>query len=264
MRSPGTGGAFDAAIFDMDGLLVDSEPLWHRAEIAVLGALGVPLVASACRETKGMFVSEVTRYWFERYPWVGPSTDEVAGDVVDAVMELVVAEGRLQPGVAQAIGLCRRHAPALAVASSSEYRLIDLVLGHFGLAGEFDLVHSAQDEPFGKPHPGVFLTAAAKLGARPRHCVVWEDSPAGVLAAKAAQMVCVAVPEAAERDRREVAVADAVLASLREADEDLWERLATIAGRPPRATMLRATPGRAATPGSPSAAPATGVPPRTP
>jgi len=235
VRRAGLGATFDAAIFDMDGLLVDSEPLWHRAEIAVLGSLGVPLVASACRETKGMFVGEVTRYWFDRYPWAGPSTEETAADVVDAVMELVVAEGRLQPGVDQAIGLCRRHTPALAVASSSEYRLIDLVLGHFGLAGEFDLVHSAQDEPFGKPHPGVFLTAAAKLGARPRGCVVWEDSPAGVLAAKAAQMVCVAVPEAAERDRREVAVADVVLTSLGEADEELWERLVAIGEPPPQA-----------------------------
>ena len=234
MRPAGRSGTFDAAIFDMDGLLVDSEPLWHRAEITVLGALGVPLVASACRETKGMFVNEVTRYWFDRYPWAGPSTDEVAVDVVDAVMELVVAEGRLRPGAEQAIELCRRHTPALAVASSSEYRLIDLVLGHFGLAGEFDLVHSAQDELFGKPHPAVFLTAAAKLGARPRGCVVWEDSPAGVLAAKAAQMVCVAVPEEYERARREVAVADVVLTSLVEADDELWDRLEAMGEpRPP-------------------------------
>jgi sugar-phosphatase len=220
--------SFDAAIFDMDGLLVDSEPLWHEAEIEVLGALGVPIAPSGCRRTKGMFVNEVTRYWFERYPWTGPTTDQVAVDVVDAVIALVVAKGRLQPGVGRAIDLSRRHSGSLAVASSSEYRLIDVVLGHFGLAGEFELVHSAEDEPFGKPHPGVFLSTAAKLGARPRHCVVWEDSPAGVLAAKAAQMACVAVPEPAERDRREVAVADVVLDSLDEVDERLVERLVAI------------------------------------
>ncbi|HEY3942623.1 MAG TPA: hexitol phosphatase HxpB [Acidimicrobiales bacterium] len=215
----------EAAVFDMDGLLVDSEPLWHEAEIAVLGALGVPLAPAGCRQTKGMFVTEVARYWYERYPWPGPSTDEVAHDVVDAVMALVVAKGHLQPGVDSAIGLCRRHALPLAVASSSQYRLIDAVLGHFGLAGEFELVHSAEDEEFGKPHPAVFLTAARRLGVRAPACVVWEDSPAGVLAAKAAQMSCVAVPEPAERDRAEICLADVVLGSLVEADDDMWQRL---------------------------------------
>ena len=221
-----TDAAFQASIFDMDGLLVDSEPLWHRAEIEILGALGVPLVASACRQTKGMFVREVTRYWFERYPWDGPSPDEVATTVVDRVMELVESTGELKPGVARALALCGRKGVPSAVASSSEHRLIDLVLAHFSLDGEFVLVHSAEDEPYGKPHPGVFLTTASRLGVAPDRCLVWEDSPAGVLAAKAARMACIAVPELAERDRRELAVADAVLASLETADDAVWERVA--------------------------------------
>jgi HAD superfamily hydrolase (TIGR01509 family) len=226
---PGTGGGdpvFGAAIFDMDGLLVDSEPLWHRAEIEILGALGVPLVATACRQTKGMFVREVTRYWFERYPWTGPGPDRVAVAVVDRVLELVVAEGRLQPGARQAVGLCRAHGAATAVASSSEHRLIRRVLDHFHLAGEFDGVRSAEDEAYGKPHPAVFLSAAADLGVAPDRCLVWEDAPAGVLAAKAARMACVAVPEPAERDRPAFAIADAVLGSLEEADDALWDRVA--------------------------------------
>ena len=210
----------------MDGLLIDSEPLWHEAEIEILGALGVPLVASACRQTKGMFVNEVTRHWFERYPWTGPDTDAVAVAVVDRVMALVMAKGELKPGVHRAIDLCRSHGLPLAVASSSEYRLIHLVLDHFDLASCFDLVHSAEDEPYGKPHPAVFLTAAQKLGVVPDRCLVWEDAPAGVLAAKAARMACVAVPEAAERDRPAFGIADAVLVSLDQADEALWERVA--------------------------------------
>jgi mannitol-1-/sugar-/sorbitol-6-/2-deoxyglucose-6-phosphatase len=210
----------------MDGLLVHSEPLWHEAEIEILGNLGVPLVASACRQTKGMFVGEVTRYWFERYPWTGPDPDQVAVAVVDAVMALVVAKGKLKPGVHQAIDLCRNHGLPLAVASSSEYRLIGLVLDHFGLASDFSLVRSAEDEPYGKPHPGVFLTAAAKLGVPPDRCLVWEDAPAGVLAAKAARMACVAVPEVAERDHPAFAIADVVLGSLEEADQAMWGRVA--------------------------------------
>jgi HAD superfamily hydrolase (TIGR01509 family) len=223
-----TETTFRASIFDMDGLLVDSEPLWHEAEIDVLGGLGVPLVASACRQTKGMFVNEVTRYWHERYPWTGPTTDEVAVEIVDRVMALVVAKGEPKPGVRPAIDLCRAHGLPLAVASSSEYRLIDLVLDHFGWADAFELVHSAEDEPYGKPHPGVFLTAAARLGAAPDRCLVWEDAPAGVLAAKAARMACVAVPETAERDHPAIALADAVLGSLEEADEAMWQRVSAV------------------------------------
>lgn len=216
---------FGAAIFDMDGLLIDSEPLWHEAEIEILGALGVPLVASACRQTKGMFVNEVTRYWFERYPWSGPSTDEVAVQIVDTVMALVLEKGTLKPGVARAIELCRHHDLSLAVASSSEYRLIQLVLDRFDLVGEFGLVRSAQDESYGKPHPAVFLTTAAKLGVAPDRCLVWEDAPAGVLAAKAARMACVAVPEPIEWSRPAFGIADAVLRSLEEADEAMWDRV---------------------------------------
>jgi beta-phosphoglucomutase-like phosphatase (HAD superfamily) len=220
----------EASIFDMDGLLVDSEPLWHEAEIEILGALGVPIEASHCRLTKGMFVDEVTAYWFERYPWSGPTPAAVAVEVVDRVMELVRHKGELKPGVDKALDLCAQHRLRLAVASSSQHRLIDLVLGHFALRDLFEVVHSAEDEPYGKPHPGVFITAAARLGTRPERCVVWEDAPAGVLAAKAARMAVVAVPEPAERDNASIALADAVLHSLEQADEGLWTRLAARSG----------------------------------
>jgi sugar-phosphatase len=234
---------FEAAIFDMDGLLVDSEPLWHEAEIEILGGLGVPLVASACRQTKGMFVGEVTRYWYQRYPWTGPDPDAVAVSVVDRVMELVAERGHLLPGVAGALALCRGHGLPLAVASSSEYRLIHHVLGHFGLSDEFSLVHSAEDEPYGKPHPGVFLTTADRLAVAPDRCLVWEDAAAGVLAAKAARMACVAVPESAERDRREFVIADAVLDSLEQADEALFEQVAAAHGADPMAAPGGVHPG---------------------
>ena len=220
-----TDAGFVASVFDMDGLLIDSEPLWQVAEVEILGALGVPIDPHACRRTKGMFVNEVTRYWHERFPWPGPTTDDVAVQVVDRVCELVVERGVLQPGVSGTIELCRRRGLDLAIASSSEYRLIELVLDHFGLAGYFPVVHSAEEEPYGKPHPGVYLGAAAKLGVDPTRCLAWEDAAAGVLAAKAARMVCVAVPEPSERSRPGFAIADAVLGSLAEVDDQLYERL---------------------------------------
>ena len=240
MAKDAQGPPFEAAIFDMDGLLVDSEPLWHEAEVEVLGGLGVPIAQGDPRRTKGIFVREVTRDWYRRFPWDGPSTDEVATRIVDRVIDLVAQKGRLQPGVETAIGLCRGHGLALGLASSSEHRLIRFVLERFALGTHFLVAHSAEDEPYGKPHPAVFLTTAARLGAAADRCLVWEDAPAGVVAAKAARMTCVVVPAPEERGHPAFAIADAVLSSLEEADDGLWRRLvaardevADIGGREP-------------------------------
>jgi mannitol-1-/sugar-/sorbitol-6-/2-deoxyglucose-6-phosphatase len=220
------GAGFSASIFDMDGLLIDSEVLWHEAEIEILGARGVPLAADACRTTKGMFVHEVTEHWFRRYPWSGPTPAEVAVTIVDRVIELILTEGRLKPGAENAIDLCIERGLSLAVASSSEYRLIDAALDHFDLRRHFVLVHSAEDEEYGKPHPAVFLTTAAKLGAPARRCLVWEDAPAGVLAAKAATMACIAVPEHGEDQHPAFGLADLVVDSLTQVEGSSLDEVA--------------------------------------
>jgi beta-phosphoglucomutase-like phosphatase (HAD superfamily) len=210
---------FAASIFDMDGLLIDSEILWHKAEIEIFGDLGVPLVTDSCRSTKGMFVGEVTEYWYGHYGWSGPTPAEVAVTIVDRVIELLLAQGELKPGAEHAIALCAGRGWPLAVASSSQYRLIEVALEHFGLRHHFELIHSAEDEAYGKPHPAVFITAAQKLGVAPRSCLVWEDAPAGVLAAKSASMACIAVPEAGEEGQPAFGLADAVVASLLDIDD---------------------------------------------
>jgi mannitol-1-/sugar-/sorbitol-6-/2-deoxyglucose-6-phosphatase len=220
----------------MDGLLIDSEILWHEAEIQILGGLGVPLAVDGCRSTKGMFVDEVTAHWYRLHPWPGatPTPDEVAVTIVDRVIELIVTKGALKPGAERVIDLCHDRGLPLAVASSSQYRLIDAALAHFGLRDRFALVHSAEDEDYGKPHPAVFLTAATKLGAPPRRCLVWEDAPAGVLAAKAASMTCIAVPEEGEEGHPAFGLADLVVHSLLQVDaaalDALERRLAVPAG----------------------------------
>lgn len=228
---------FGAAIFDMDGLLVDSEPVWREVEMAVFARHGVALDAEMCLETKGMFLRDVARHWYARYPWAGPGPDEVAAEIVDAMDTRLAREAVLKAGAAHALGLCARRGMRLAVASSSPRRLVDAALGRLGIRGRFAVIHSAEDEPAGKPDPGIFLTTARLLGVDPARCVVFEDAPAGVAAAKAARMTCVAVPE---RDVTGVGVpgldmpgkapapatADAVLGSLAELDEDVLARLA--------------------------------------
>ena len=111
-----------------------------------------------------MFVNEVTRHWFGLSPWAGPTPDEVAVTVVDRVIELILGKGTLKPGAEHAVDLCAAAGLPLAVASSSEYRLIDAALLHFDLRGRFAVIHSAEEEQYGKPHPAVFLTTALAAG----------------------------------------------------------------------------------------------------
>ncbi|HMK98871.1 MAG TPA: hexitol phosphatase HxpB [Acidimicrobiales bacterium] len=221
----------DAAIFDMDGLLVDSEPVWHEVEIEVFGRHGVPLTVQRCLETKGMFVGEAVDHWYARYPWRGASRRAVVAEVVDAMARRLAEEVELKAGAGHALAFCRRAGVRLALASSSPRRLIDVVVDRLGLASSFAVVHSAEDEVAGKPDPAVFLTTAGLLGVAPGACVVFEDSAAGVLAAKAAGMACVAVPEAPAGDHEPGVLAaleqaDVVLGSLRDLDDEVWEACA--------------------------------------
>jgi HAD superfamily hydrolase (TIGR01509 family) len=199
----------------MDGLLLDSEILWHKAEVEIFGSLGVPLSDAMGRSTKGMYVDEVVQYWFSQFPWIGPSESDVVDMLLARVGDLVESEGRLLPGAERALDLTGERGP-LALASSTPMALIVRCLKHFGLVDRFVTIHSAEFEPYGKPHPGVFLSAALSLGVAPTACLVLEDSTAGVLAAKSATMTVIAVPTIDDAGRPEFALADLVLASLEE------------------------------------------------
>jgi sugar-phosphatase len=232
----------DAAIFDMDGLLVDSEPIWHDVEIDVFSRHGVPLTVERCLETKGMYLGDAVEHWFERYPWSGATRAEVAAEIVDAMARRLEAAVELKPGAMHALDFCRARGVVVAMASSSPRRLIDAVVRRFDLGARFAVVHSGEDEPVGKPDPAIFLTTARLLGVGPGACVVFEDSAAGVLAAIGAGMACVAVPEAdltaslagargaGETVTDVLARADVVLHSLDELDATVWDRLDTATG----------------------------------
>ena len=126
------------------------------------------------------------------------------------------------PGALQAVESMRRRTGRLALASSSPMMLIDAVLDTLGVRGAFDVVHSAESEAYGKPHPAVFLSAARRLDVPPTECVALEDSLAGVLSARAARMACIAVPEAAQRHDPRFSIADRVLDSLLDLETVDW------------------------------------------
>lgn len=220
-----------AVIFDMDGLLVDSEPLWVRAEIEVFGGVGVVLSEVDCALTKGLRTDDVVAYWHERRGWATHSREDVERRLVTRVAELVRAEGRALPGVASAIAAARTLTSEIALASSSPVAIIDAVLDRLELRSIFGVVQSAQTEPYGKPHPGIFLTTAKTLGVAPTECIVLEDSLTGVLAAKAARMSCIAVPDGHPDHDPRFLIADRVVGSLEAVTAEL---LSDASGKRPR------------------------------
>lgn len=206
-----------AAIFDMDGLLVDSEPFWRRVEIEVFSAIGVdiePLLGSGL--TMGMRVDEVVAFFRSRVAWDEPSDDVIVERIVAGIVEAIWDEAELLPGAIEAVEHVAAHDMSVALASGSVPPVIDAVLDRFALRERFRVVSSAVDDVLGKPHPAIFLRTAAALGVDPLACVVLEDSINGCIAAKAARMRAIAVPDERFAAESRYAIADLRLASLLE------------------------------------------------
>lgn len=213
----------EAVIFDMDGLLIDSEPLWQQAEIAIFKEVNITLDSSLCLQTKGLRIDEVVEYWYSKYPWHNLSKLAVETKIVTKVIELIHSQGTALPGVNYAIDYVKTKNLKLALASSSSFKIIQAALATLGLTDVFEIIYSAELESLGKPHPGVYLTTADKLKIAPQNCLALEDSLNGVLAAKAAQMKCIAIPEASEYHNPKFAIADIILNSLTQLNDENWQ-----------------------------------------
>jgi mannitol-1-/sugar-/sorbitol-6-/2-deoxyglucose-6-phosphatase len=214
-----------AVIFDVDGVLIDSEPLWQESEIEVFGDVGITLDQRLCLNTIGLRSDELVAYWYERFPWTGQAPVDVERALLNVVTNHIRRRAEAKIGVDAALAFLAGCDVRLGLASSSPYTVIAAVLEKLGLIEVFDCVHSAEEEPYGKPHPGVYLSAARKLDVPPEACVAVEDSVNGVVAAKAAKMTCIAVPDPRLTDDPRFVLADAVLQSLVEFNASLWNRL---------------------------------------
>jgi sugar-phosphatase len=215
-----------AAIFDMDGLLADTEPLWHEVECAAYAEVGLAMTAEECMQTMGLRVDEAVGYWYARAPWPDVTPDELCTRIVERMVAEIATRTAPMSGAVELIARMRARGWRIAVASSSPYAIIDAVVARCDLGAAFDVVHSAQDEAQGKPHPAIYLTAAAKLGVVPTECLALEDSVNGMVASKAARMRCVAVPMPAARHEPQWGLADLVIDSLVALDDAALDRLA--------------------------------------
>ncbi|MGF1761256.1 hexitol phosphatase HxpB [Photobacterium sagamiensis] len=214
-----------AAVFDMDGLLVDSEPFWQQAQVEVFSSLGVIIEQKETLQTMGLRIDQVVEFWFSKQPWQGPDCVAVTASIVERVKELVKEHKPALPGVFEAIEACEEMGLKIALASSSPMSLIIATLEALALEGKFEAVLSAEHLRYGKPHPEVYINAADALGIAPQACVAFEDSVNGLLAAKAAQMKGIAIPEKAYADDPRWAIADYKLSSLHEVKEPLLRSL---------------------------------------
>jgi sugar-phosphatase len=212
-----------AAIFDMDGLLIDSMPLWKDAiKRAVLGA-GSAFTQELWDASKGGRVDEIIEYWHDLSPWKGRSVAAVQKGAISNALELIDKKGKPMDGVEHILAYVKKKNVKKALASSSPQKIMDAVVSKLELEGYFDLVYSAEHEEYGKPHPGVYITAAEKLGVPPYSCLVFEDSLVGLIAAKAARMKCVAVPSKDYRNDPRMILADKVIASLTDFGDAEWD-----------------------------------------
>jgi HAD superfamily hydrolase (TIGR01509 family) len=191
-QPPAGRAVIEAVVFDLDGVLIDSEPVWERVRRALVAELSGQWAPDAQRRLMGMSTPEWARYLSEDLG-VGLPPDEVAAEVIDRMAASYREHLPLLPGAVEAVGRLAARWP-LGLASSAAAALIETVLAASGLRGHFAVTMSTEQVPHGKPAPDIYLAVAAKLGHAPAACAAVEDSSNGLRSAAAAGLHVIAIP----------------------------------------------------------------------
>jgi len=203
---------YRAVIFDMDGLLLDTETLWHGAAVELFRRHGGDFTWDDKMAVMGTSFDQTAHYFSER---LGASPAEgraLVAEMVEIMRESLTRQVEGRPGAIELVERLRGRIP-LALASNSGRLLVDTALATAKLTDVFDAVVSSDDVAHGKPAPDIYLLACERLGVSPAEALALEDSPTGIAAAKAAGLACIGVPQFAETD---VSAADRVIDSLEE------------------------------------------------
>lgn len=212
-------------IFDMDGLLIDSEPLWQEAGKEILALYNATLTEEQYHASTGLRTKEWIHWWFSHFRIDLAHCENAEKQIVDAALYKIGKNGIAMPGVDYVFNFFRKKNFKIGLASSSPISLIEVVAEKLEIKPFLHAMSSAESLQFGKPHPQVFLDCAEQLNVSPLSCVVFEDSFNGVIAAKAARMKCVAVPAADFRNDARWSIADLKIDSLSEFDEVEFSKL---------------------------------------
>ena len=204
----------NTVIFDMDGLLIDSEPLWGEAAHEIFGRYNFQLTKAQYATTTGMRTKEFVEWWFNYYKIDARHNEEAENAILQNVVEKVAAKGKALPGVEHIFNFFIQRNFKIGLATSSGKPLIDVVVDKLGIRNFLQSIESASDLPYGKPHPQVYLNCAVALNSHPTQCICFEDSFNGLIAAKAARMKCVVVPAPHDSKNEKFNAADLKISSL--------------------------------------------------
>jgi HAD superfamily hydrolase (TIGR01509 family) len=209
----------EAVVFDLDGVLIDSEPVWEEVRRGLVAERGGHWAPDAQRRLMGMSTPEWARYLSQDLG-VGLPPDEVAATVIDRMAARYREHLPLMPGAAEAVQRLAARWP-LGLASSAPAVLIDTVLEAAGLRPYFQVTMSTEQVPHGKPAPDIYLAVTSRLGVEPARCAAVEDSSNGLRSAAAASMRVIAIPHPRyPPDRDALAAASLVLPTLAELTPD--------------------------------------------
>ncbi len=215
----------DTVIFDMDGVLIDSEPLWTEATDEVFKRYNISITQEQYSTTTGLRTKEFVNFWFSFYKIPLEKALEAETAIVDTVAEKIQKKGKAMPGVEHIFNFFIARKFKIGMATSSGNKVIDVVVNKLGIRNYLQAISSADDLAFGKPHPQVYLNCAEKLNSNPVHCICFEDSFNGLIAAKAARMKCVVIPAPHENQHAKFNAADLKLSSLQNFNELLMQTL---------------------------------------
>jgi HAD superfamily hydrolase (TIGR01509 family) len=206
----------EAVIFDMDGVLIDSEPLWQQVERDIFAGYGVKIDADMIKQTLGLQADEVIQHWYQYKPWPNLNEEKIIAEFYKRIVVLVNGANILMEGAAEAVEMARSHGLKTGIASSSPQLMLDSFMEKYQMHDLFEAALTSEDDGPGKPHPAVYLSAAQALGVDPKNCLAVEDSVNGMVAAKAAKMKTIVVPDKVHFEDKRYQLADARLRSLKE------------------------------------------------
>ena len=204
----------NTVIFDMDGLLVDSEPIWGIAANYVFEQYGFRLSPEQHITTTGLRVREFVHWWFQHFSIDEKEETAAEDNIINRALALINENCNMMPGVAHVFNLFHSLRFKIGIASSSPDSLIELVMQKSGIKQYVNGTASGHHLTYPKPHPQVYLNCAETLQSLPSHCLAFEDSFYGMIAAKAARMKCVVVPDYKRYKEERWAAADLKLSSL--------------------------------------------------
>ena len=203
-----------AVIFDMDGLIIDSEPLWKQAEFNVFSALGCEVTPQDQLKTACLSTQNVTEYWFNKSPWHYQPKHQAEQAVIEEVEALLKNQCQTKPGFFQALELCRDLDLKIGLASNAPLRLCHTVAQILDCMDDFDCILSSELVQNGKPAPDIYLHAIKTLDVAPKFALALEDSVTGATAAKAAGLKVIGVPSEPHYLEPMLQLTDKILPSL--------------------------------------------------